>query len=252
MCFISDNLEHDTAFVYYLQSILCNYLQVIYPQVIKVEYFLDGCAAQYKNYKNLLNLFYHKSDFGLDAIWSFFVTSHGKSPCDGIGGVVKRKLANESLSRLHNNQILNAKDAFLYCNENILGIKFFYAEANEVGLVRNNLQTRFQKGSTVPGTRSFHFFSSNAVGSISYKRVSSNCQFSGTHNFFKTLVNVTINDKIMSYVACIYDAKWWVGLVEEVDKCNNEILVNFMHPFGPSKTFIWPQRENKCYVNLLF
>ena len=54
----------------------------------------------------------------------------------------------------------------------------------------------------------------------------------------------------MSYVACIYDAKWWVGLVEEVDKCNNEILVNFMHPFGPSKTFIWPQREDKCYVNL--
>ena len=56
----------------------------------------------------------------------------------------------------------------------------------------------------------------------------------------------------MSYVACIYDAKWWVGLVEEVDKCNNNILVNFMHPFGPSKTFIWPQREDKCYVNLLF
>ena len=37
---------------------------------------------------------------------------------------MKRKLANESLSRLHNNQILNAKDAFLYCNENILRTKF--------------------------------------------------------------------------------------------------------------------------------
>ena len=88
-----------------MQSILCNYLQVTYSQVIKVEYFSDGCAAQYKNYKNLLNLSYHKSDFGLDAAWSFFATSHGKSPCDGIGGVVKRKLKeNESL------------------------IKFFYAE----------------------------------------------------------------------------------------------------------------------------
>ena len=39
----------------------------------------------------------------------------------------------------------------------------------------------------------------------------------------------------MPYVACIYDAKWWVDLLEEVDKCNNDILVNFMHPFGPSK-----------------
>ena len=79
--------------------------------------------------------------------------------------------------------------------------------------------------------------------------MSSDCQFSEAHNFFETLVNVTINDiKIMSYVACIYDAKWWVGLVEEVDKCNNDILVNFMHPFGPSKTFIWSQPEYKCYV----
>ena len=103
-------------------------------------------------------------------------------------------------------------------------------QSKEVGLVRDNLQTRFQKGSTVLSTKSFHFFSSNAVGSISYKRVSSDCQFTGTHNFFKTLVNVTINDiKIMSYVACIYDAKWWIGLVEEVDKCNNDILVNFLH-----------------------
>jgi len=89
LCFISDDLEHDTAFVYYLQSILCNYLQASYPHLIKVEYFSDGCTAQYKNYKNLLNLFFHKSDFGLDATWSFFATSHGKSPCDGIGGVVK-------------------------------------------------------------------------------------------------------------------------------------------------------------------
>ena len=53
--------------------------------------------VQYKNYKNFLNLSYHKSDFGLDATWSFFVTSHNKSPCNGIGGVVKRKLASVTI-----------------------------------------------------------------------------------------------------------------------------------------------------------
>ena len=31
------------------------------------------------------------------------------------------------------------KDAFLYCNENMLGMKFFYEQANEVVLVRDNL-----------------------------------------------------------------------------------------------------------------
>ena len=52
----------------------------------------------------------------------------------------------------------------------------------------------------------------------------------------------------MSYIACVYNVKWWVGLVEEVDKDNNDIYVNFMHPFGPSKTFFWPAREGKCHV----
>jgi len=53
------------------------------------EYFSDGCSGQHKNYKNFLNLTYHKHDFDVDASWVFFATSHGKSPCDGIGGMVK-------------------------------------------------------------------------------------------------------------------------------------------------------------------
>ena len=37
-----------------------------------------------------MNLYLHREDFGLDAEWIVLATSHGKSPCDGIGGVVKR------------------------------------------------------------------------------------------------------------------------------------------------------------------
>ena len=44
-----------------------------------------------------VNLCHHKQDFGLDALWTFFATSHGKSPCDGIGGFVKRHVATRSL-----------------------------------------------------------------------------------------------------------------------------------------------------------
>ena len=164
-------------------------------------------AAQYKNFKNLLNLSFRQSDFGLEACWSFFATNLGKSPCDGIGGVVKRKLANASLGRPRNNQILTLKDAFLYCRENITGITFFYA--HEVQTARNDLKSRFEKGSTVPGTRSFHWFLSQSVVSISYKRVSSDSSLSGTHNFFEAPVKFSANDvKVMSYIACVYDEKW--------------------------------------------
>ncbi len=50
-----------------------------------------------KNCKNFLNLCHHKEDFEIDAEWNFFSTSHGKGPCDGVGGTVKRLAAMASL-----------------------------------------------------------------------------------------------------------------------------------------------------------
>ena len=52
-------------------------------KVTKMIYFSDGCAAQYKNYKNFIDLCHHYEGFGLVAEWHFFATSHGKRPPDG-------------------------------------------------------------------------------------------------------------------------------------------------------------------------
>ena len=54
-------------------------------------------VAQYKNKYNFANLCMHKLDFGFGAEWNFFATAHGKFPCDGIGGNIKRVTATESL-----------------------------------------------------------------------------------------------------------------------------------------------------------
>ena len=56
-----------------------------HPNVSKIEYFSDGCVAQYKNRYNFVDLCMHKRDFGFDAEWNSFATAHGKSPCEGIG-----------------------------------------------------------------------------------------------------------------------------------------------------------------------
>ena len=89
MCFISDDLQHDIRFVYQLQAQLTNYIEKNYLNTTKLEYYSDGCADQYKNFKHIKNLCNHKADFDLDANWSFFTTSHGKSPGDGKGRTVK-------------------------------------------------------------------------------------------------------------------------------------------------------------------
>ena len=49
LCFIFDDNNHDTNFVYKMQRILVDYLKENLPVVHKIFYFSDGCAKQYKN-----------------------------------------------------------------------------------------------------------------------------------------------------------------------------------------------------------
>ena len=68
--------------------------------------------SQYKNRKNFANLCCHEQDFEMSAEWHFFATSHGKGPCDGVGGTVKRLAARASLQRLYEDQILTPRQLF--------------------------------------------------------------------------------------------------------------------------------------------
>ena len=89
LCFISDDNNHDTDFVYKIQTILADYLKENLPILDKIFYFSDGCAEQYEN-RNFINLCHHQQDFNMDGEWMLFATSHGKSPYNGVGGFVKQ------------------------------------------------------------------------------------------------------------------------------------------------------------------
>lgn len=127
ICVISDHLTHDTIAVHaFLRSVM-NHLKEINPLLKKVIYFTDGAASQYKNKKNVVNLFSHEVDFGLKAEWHFFASCHGKSTCDGIGVTLKRLIA--SLQRHSNNQITSSEQLFLWARENV-NIKTFYVSSD--------------------------------------------------------------------------------------------------------------------------
>ena len=94
--YFSDDLDHDIGFVYQLQEVLCEYLRQHFVSLIQIQYSSDGCASQYKNFKKIFTF-----DISSSQLWNlrnleFFSTSHGKSPCNGLGGATKRKLAIES------------------------------------------------------------------------------------------------------------------------------------------------------------
>ena len=115
-CIIFDKMKHDTSAVRKFMSVILPQIKQILPNLIKCYDFSDGAGSQYKNYENFANLCHHKADFGVDAGWSFFATSHGKSPCDGISGTLKRLVACASLQMVSGQTITSS-------NEILIGVK---------------------------------------------------------------------------------------------------------------------------------
>ena len=55
---------------------------------------------------------------------------------------------------------------------------------------------------------------------------------------------------IGQFIAAVFDSKWYVGMIEDIDNDNNDAFVNFMHPSGPAKSYHWPDRSDRCWVPL--
>lgn len=245
-CVISDEMQHNTVFVYALQKDILGKVKTSFPQIQHIEYFTDGCPGQYKNYKNFMNLCHHEEDFEFSAEWNFFATSHGKQPCDGIGGTVKRIVAKASIQRPRNEQILTPDAMFQFCQENIDGIEFCFISKADVAANEDLLEERHSSGKTVPGTRSCHAFIPLSTSSLGMKRCSSDKDFVRRHNFAVPL-EITQYD-VLDYICCIYDNKWWIGVVLEAEEELSDYLIKFMHPHGPARSFTWPRKDDTCWI----
>ena len=117
ICVISDCMQHDSITVHVFLRAVLSFISETMPNIEHVMYFSDGAASQYKNFKNFCNLLHHPQDFNLTAEGHFFATSHGKSPCDGIGGTVKRLAAGASLQAITTNHILTPQKLSVGPNE---------------------------------------------------------------------------------------------------------------------------------------
>ena len=189
-----------------------------------------------------MNLCLHKQDFGLHAEWIFFATSHSKSPCDRIGGSVKRHAA-KSLQRPMNIQILDYQAMLNVCKEKISKIKFFGKQCMKcVNHLRNSFQveTLFQLHEAA--TTSYHYHHPKLHTSYQVKMC---LVLVLLILIFPQLSNCVISDQ---YVTCLYDSFWWVDLVTQVNVEQSNVKVQFMFPHKPCKTFNWPETEDSCYV----
>ena len=84
----------------------------------------------------------------------FFATLHGKWPCDGIGGTVKRLAAKASLQWPYSEQIMTPRQLFQFAEDNISGISTTQDWEEE----DKSLQERFLKARTIKGTHKLNNF----------------------------------------------------------------------------------------------
>ena len=233
------------------QRLVCNLIQETLPQIKHIEYWSDGCAGQYKILKNVINLCNYANDLGFHAIWSFFGTSHGNSPCDAIRGTTKKKIARTSFQIPVMNQILTFKAVEEFCKKKIVGMLFCSIYKKEMVQVREVLDGRYLLGDTVPGKTSCHYFEPSSITSIKGKQL--NNEYVHTikdHSFFvlPTVSEIALTLKPNDYATSIFDDCWWLVLVDSINLEEKDATFKFMHPHGPTNNFYWPHNDDIGYV----
>ena len=150
---------------------------------------------------------------GLDTEWIFFATSHGKSPCDVIGGSVKCHAAKRSLEGPMNNQVLDYQAMLNAWEEEMRKIRFFGISKETMDEVRKSLEERFSGRNTVPVAQSSHHFKPLSSSKIVHTLSSEDESHAATHDFNLPTTFQSCNIRPMTYMTCLYNSFWWVGLV---------------------------------------
>lgn len=175
--FVCEAMKHNTIVLYACQEILIKILKEKFANAKKIIYKSDGCAEQYKNKKNFKNLCLHKKDFDLEAQWHFSATSHGKGPCDGIGGSVKRRAREAAIRQeAHINSAKSFYDFFKQLKEknpeHWSKYEFYFISEEIYKETEEKLKERFSFLRTVPGTQGFHAFKPNDENTIFASKIS--------------------------------------------------------------------------------
>ena len=151
-----------------------------------------------------INLCQYSSEFGINTKWVFFATSHGKQPCDRIGGTVKRLTRLASFGRATSDQILTPTDMLDFCKDNIKGINFIYLPKDEVDATGAKFVKRLDNTRTIPGKRSFHKFITITPNEIEVKFCCEDHDICQTPNFGNDAsVAESLTLKVLEYACCI-------------------------------------------------
>ena len=176
---ISNDVKHDATLAKQFQTAAIDIIQENGVKITSIHEWTDGCAAQFKG----KHAFHDLSMAPIQTTRNFFVTSHGKNVCDGLGAVVKNMAYRYVLGH---NIISGAYDLFEYCKSSVAHpskeiVKegkqsyisqrdFVFVDFKEVGHDRHDVKT-------LSGTRKLHVVQNMGMPlSIKTRNLSCYCQ----------------------------------------------------------------------------
>lgn len=173
---ISENTQHNITAVNLFQTKLLDFLKkkLYCDQYKKIYFFSDGAAGQYKNKKNFFNICQFKKEYNIEAEWHFFASYHGKSPCDALGGTVKRMATSASLQRFNKDQITTAKALYEFLKNKAtqIQIEVDFCSEQDHSHHERKLRNKYTNIKTLAGTRKFHSIIPISDSAVSVKNYS--------------------------------------------------------------------------------
>lgn len=117
---ITDDLKHDASAVATFEKAAVEHVRAKGVEIQTVHQWTDGCAHS-MCHTSFAEISVAETSHNVHMTRNYFETSHGKGPCDGLGGIIKRKVSN---AVLHNNDlsVSSAAEMHQFCESRLTDV----------------------------------------------------------------------------------------------------------------------------------
>ncbi|CAF5100005.1 unnamed protein product, partial [Rotaria magnacalcarata] len=150
---VSDNVTHDKYCVAVCLNTIITKLKQYLPDLEEIVFFSDGAASQFKQRYLLQNMTRMMVEHTLKLSWNFFATSHGKGVVDAIGGMVKRMVWQEIMTK---KQCRSATDFVRIAKTKTNTIILDEISQTEIDVAKLRLEQLFMATKSVKDTQKLH------------------------------------------------------------------------------------------------
>lgn len=279
---ISDEMGHNSASVLTFMDTLIPEIKQLNSATTCIHYWTDSPTSQYRNKVIFHTVANHNSLFGLEATWNYWEAGHGKGPCDGLGGTVKR-MADDAV-KSGKVAIQDTSDFYAWTQSphcTMKSVKFIFVSTERCQ--EKAIEIGKLKLKPISGTMKIHAVKGKGNSNIAVRNTSCYCEICivSSSSTCSTWRNETVeprseilssakspedNDTPQSeaiicdsinadtniyieegdYVAAIYLRNWYIGKITDVDKEDKTVEISFLE--RKKKSFQWPCRPDVIWV----